>query len=56
MKKTAFNITVISLTLVCTVAFSLLAVNFSTIFYILISGVLGVSVYLLGKIRREEKQ
>ena len=56
MKKTAFNITVISMTLVCTVAFSLLAVNFSTIFYILISGVLGVSVYLLGKIRREEKQ
>ena len=56
MKKTAFNITVISMTLVCTVAFSLLAVNFSTIFYILISGILGVSVYLLGKIRREEKQ
>jgi hypothetical protein len=38
------------------VVFSLLAVRFSTILYILISGVSGVVVYLLGKIRREEKK
>ena len=55
MKKTAFNIIIISITLVCMVVFSLFAVKFSTIFYILISGICGVVVYLLGKIRKEKK-
>ena len=55
MKKTAFNIIIISITLICMVAFSLFAVKFSTIFYILLSGVCGVTVYLLGKIRKEKK-
>ncbi len=56
MKKTPFNITVISITLVCMIAFSLFAVKFSTIFYILISGACGVVVYLLGKLGKEEKR
>ena len=56
MKKNAFNIIIISITLVCMVVFSLFAVKFSTIFYIMISGACGVVVYLLGKIRKEEKQ
>ena len=56
MKKNAFNIIIISITLICMVVFSLFAVKFSTIFYIMISGACGVVVYLLGKIRREEKQ
>ena len=56
MKKTAFNVIIISMTLICMVGFSLFAVKFSTIFYILLSGVFGVAVYLLGKIRKEEKQ
>jgi len=56
MKKTAFNVIIISMTLICMVVFSLFAVKFSTIFYILLSGVFGVAVYLLGKIRKEEKQ
>ena len=56
MKKNAFNIIIISITLICMVVFSLFAVKFSTIFYIMISGVCGVVVYLLGKIRKEEKQ
>jgi len=30
-------------------------VKFSTIFYILISGICGVVVYLIGKIRKEKK-
>ena len=55
MKKTAFNMIMISITLICMVVFSLFAVKFSTIFYIMISGVCGVVVYLLGKIRKEEK-
>ena len=55
MKKTAFNVIIISITLICTVIFSLFAVKFSTIFYILISGICGVVVYLIGKVRREKK-
>ena len=55
MKKNAFNIIIISITLICMVVFSLFAVKFSTIFYIMISGACGVVVYLLGKIRKEEK-
>ena len=55
MKKTAFNMIIISITLICMIVFSLFAVKFSTIFYILISGACGVAVYLLGKIRKEEK-
>ena len=55
MKKTVFNMIIISITLICMVAFSLFAVKFSTIFYILISGICGIVVYLLGKIRKEKK-
>ena len=55
MKKTVFNMIIISITLIFMVVFSLFAVKFSTIFYILISGICGVVVYLLGKIRKEKK-
>ena len=56
IKKTTFNMIIILLTLICMIVFSLFAVKFSTIFYILISGACGVAVYLLGKIRKDEKQ
>ena len=56
MKKTGFNIIIILITLICMVVLSLFAVKFSTIFYILISGVFGVVVYFLGKLKKEEKQ
>ena len=56
MKKTEFNMIIILITLICMVALSLFAVKFSTIFYILISGVFGVVVYFLGKLKKEEKQ
>jgi chromate transporter len=56
MKKTTFNTIIILTTLICVVVFSLLAVKFSTIFYILISGACGVAVYLIDKIKKEEKQ
>ncbi|MBE6645986.1 MAG: chromate transporter [Ruminococcaceae bacterium] len=46
IKKNAFNLTVIFITFSAMVAFSLFAVRFSTIFYILIFGVLGLSIYL----------
>ena len=53
MKKNVFNIVVISVTIAVMIAFSLLSVRFSTIFYILISGAAGVAVYLLSKLKRE---
>lgn len=56
MKKNAFNLVIISATIVCMVTLSVLAVKFSTIFYILLSGTAGVIVYLLGKIGKESKQ
>ena len=56
MKKTAFNIILIVTTIVCMITFSLFAVEFSTIFYILIGGALGVAVYLLGRLKKEEKR
>ena len=56
MKKTAFNVIIISATIICMVVLSLFAVKFSTIFYILISGALGVVAFLLGKLGKEEKQ
>ena len=56
IKKNAFNICVIFATILCMVTLSVFAVKFSTIFYILISGAAGVTVYLLGKLRREDKQ
>ena len=56
MKKSAFHIVIISVTIVCMVTLSVLAVKFSTIFYILLSGTAGVIVYLLGKLKKEERQ
>ena len=48
MKKNAFNITVLSLTVVISVIFSIMMVDFSAIFYILFSGFLGLVIYLIG--------
>jgi chromate transporter len=45
IKKNAFNLTVMALTFVSMVAFSLLSVNVSSIAYILIFGIVGLSVY-----------
>ena len=56
IEKNAFNIIVITATLLCMVLFSIFAVSFSTVFYILISGAAGVLVYLPGKIRRTEQK
>ena len=52
MEKNAFNIVVISSTILCMRMLSFFTIKFSTVFYILISGTAGVLVYLLGKIRR----
>ena len=54
LPKTAFSLTVMGVTLAVMLLLSLFAISFSAIFYILISGALGVTVYLLGRLRRGE--
>lgn len=56
IKKSPFNVIVILSTLVCMVTLSVFAVKLSTIFYILISGAVGVFLYLLGKLRKGDKK
>lgn len=47
IKKTPFNILILSAVILFMVVFSAFSVNFSTIFYILISGGIGLFVYAL---------
>ena len=56
MKKKPFHIFVFSAVTVGMILCSVFAVNFSTIFYILISGTLGVLVYLLGLLRERRER
>ena len=55
MKKTAFSISVAALTFSCMVTFWLLGVHFSSIFYILISGCLGLAVWGIGRAKAQKK-
>ena len=55
MKKTAFNVLILSAVVLCMVAFSVFSVNFSTIFYILISGGIGLFVYALRLLRGKKE-
>ncbi len=54
MKKTAFSVTIVALVVLCMIAFSLFAVKFSTILYILICGCIGLFVYFLKAINKKE--
>ena len=56
IKKTVFNIIVMAATVVCMVLLSVFAVDFSSIFYILISGVLGLSIYLIKLLISKKKK
>ena len=51
MKKSSFNITVLSLTLVSVITLTLLSVRFSSIFYILIFGTVGLLLYTVRYIK-----
>ena len=55
MKKTVLSVTIVSAVTLCMLAFSLFAVRFSTIFYILICGVLGFFIYLLKQIKQKKE-
>jgi len=55
MKKTALSVTIVSAVVLCMLLFSLFAVKFSTIFYILICGVAGLVIYLLKQMKRKKE-
>lgn len=57
MEKNIFNIIILTVTLACMVLFSVFSVNFSSIFYIIISGFIGLFVYMIRLIhaRRNKK-
>lgn len=48
LKKNVLSTIILLVTIVCMLAFSALAVSFSTIFYIIVAGMLGLLVYLVG--------
>ncbi len=58
IKKTAFNIILFSLTILGIVAFALFfpQLSFSSIYYILVGGVVGVITYLLTSFRKKEQE
>ena len=52
MKKTVMSVAIVSSVFLCMLIFSLLAVKFSTVFFILICGGIGLFLYFLGIIRQ----
>ena len=58
MKKTTLSVTIVSAVVLCMLLFSLFALKFSTIFYILICGCIGLVSFALKQIktRKEEKK
>ena len=53
MKKTAFSITIVSAVVLCMIIFSLFAIKFSTILYILICGCIGLCAYFIGAMKKK---
>lgn len=56
MKKRLFNVAILSAVLLGMILCSILAVNFSTILFILISGVLGIAASLLPGLRQGKER
>lgn len=52
MKKGIFSVTLLTLTVLCMVLFSLLSISFSAVFYILIGGTAGLTGYLIRKLKK----
>lgn len=51
MKRNALNICILAAVIATMVTFSVLSVSFSTVFYILICGAIGLFCYLFGRLR-----
>ena len=56
MEKTAFNLVVFFGTSICMLAFGFFGVDFSSIFFLLIGGGLGLLVYLIGQVVKRSKK
>lgn len=56
MKKSPLNIAIMSITLFVMIGFSLFAVSFSSIFYILISGFVGAFIYSVKHLKEKRSQ
>ena len=56
LKKTLISVVLFSLTTACLIAFSLFAINFSSIIYILVGGVVGLTVYLVQYFKQKVKE
>lgn len=56
LEKCFFNYLIFTLVLVLGVALSLLSISFSSIFFILLSGFIGVFVYLVSLLKSKEKE
>ena len=56
MKKTPVNLFVLSAVILCMVTFSLFSIQFSTVFYVLISGGIGLFLYLIGVLRKRKEE
>ena len=56
MKKTPFSLTVVSLTFLSSVTLGLFALGFSSIFYILIFGAVGLFLYTLTYLKGEKEE
>lgn len=54
MKKTPLSVSIVSITVLSMVLLSLFAIRFSTVFYILIAGALGIFLYCIGRIRAQK--
>ena len=55
MKKTPLSVTVVVTVVLCMIAFSLLAVKFSSILYILICGCIGLVIYLIKQAKHKKE-
>ena len=55
MKKTVLSVSVLSATVLLMLLFSILAIRFSTVLYILIAGAIGISLYLIRGLRRRKE-
>ncbi len=53
MKKTPLSVSILSVTVALMLLFSLFAIRFSTVLYILVAGVIGVAFYAIGRIRQK---
>lgn len=56
LKRTAFNAIMVSITIAAMVILEFIAPDFSTVFLILIGGVIGLSVYLIGYFKSKTKK